>query len=730
MEKRYQVVVCGGGLAGVCSAIAGKRMGLSTCIIQDRPVFGGNASSEIRVNIGGACAFNSWARETGIINEIFLEERKRNYEYHRTTWNNGILDIVLYEFLINEGIEIYLNTSVRKAIMKSKEEIEGVYCIQLGNEKEFIIYGDYFIDATGDGIVGFTSGAEFRIGRESKYEFGEELAPVKEDMGIMGNSILFHIKDVGKPIKFTPPPWAVKFEKDDITLKTRSHNHQPGYWWIEIGWPFDTIYDNEEIKDKLLSYVFGVWDHMKNAEDHGFSSYVIDWIGMVPGKRESRRFIGDYILNENDIKKRKKFEDAIAYGGWYIDLHTPGGILSKEEPPEPTHHIEREKRIEEQDKRFVYVYQIPYRCIYSKNIKNLFFAGRNISVTHVALGTTRLMGTCAIIGQAAGTAVYLCKKYNCLPREIYEKGYYKELQQILLREGCFIPDIKNEDKNDLCLNTKISSSSTKPLKFEKFDNEIKLDIPIGQKIPLNGKVEKIKFKCSVEKDTILKFHLRSSYDLWDFTSEEDILYREIKLKKSDEEITVEINSEFEKGIYWFYFEENENVYLKTTTENLPGLSLILKPGKKWRFNWQRINLYFEIEPEIYPFKSENIISGVSRPEKWTNVWISDKRIPQWIEIEFDNEKEFNFIQFIFDSELDKEYTHFEPFYIPKSIPRDFNIYIEEKGKMNKILEIRDNTSYFCKYKFETIRSKKIRIEFLKTNGSENIMVYEVRVYKF
>jgi len=728
MDKKYELVVCGGGLAGVCAAIAGKRLGLSTCIIQDRPVFGGNASSEIRVNIGGACSFNSWARETGIISEIFLEERKRNFEYHRTTWSNGILDIVLYEFLRNEGVEMYLNTSVRKAIMKSKDIIEGVYCVQLGSEKEFIIYGDYFIDATGDGVVGFTSGAEFRMGRESKYEFGEELAPEKEDMGIMGNSLLFLVRDTGRPVKYTPPSWAIKFEKDDITLKTRAHTYKPGYWWIEIGYPFDTIYDNEEIKHKLLAYVFGVWDHMKNAEDHGFENFILEWVCMVPGKRESRRFMGDYILNENDIKQRKKFEDAIAYGGWYIDLHTPGGILAEDKPPEPTHTIEKEKHIEEKDKRFVYVYQIPYRCIYSKNIKNLFFAGRNISVTHVALGTTRLMGTCAILGQAAGTGVYLCKKYNFSPREIYEKGYYKELQQILLREGCFIPEIKNEDKNDLCLNSKISVSSTKSLKFEKFDGEIKLDIPMGEKIPLKGKVKKIKLKCRIEEDAILKFHLRSSYDIWDFTSQKDILYKEVKVKKGDEEILIEINNRFEKGIYWFYFEENENVYLKITNETLPGLCLVSKPGKNWRFDWSRRNIYFEIEPEIYPFDGENIISGVSRPEKWTNVWISEKEMPQYIEVDFEKEKEFNLIQFIFDADTDKEYTHIPPFYIPPAIPEEFRIYAQKDGKWEKILEIKGNTNYFCRYKFKKVKSRKIKVEFLKTIGESPVYVYEMRVY--
>lgn len=728
MGKRYQLVVCGGGLAGVCAAIAGKRLGLSTCIIQDRPVFGGNASSEIRVNIGGACAFNAWARETGIISEIFLEERKRNYEYHRTTWNNGILDIVLYEFLRNEEIDMYLNTSVRKTIMKSKEEIEGVYCVQLGTEKEFIIYGDYFVDATGDGVVGFSAGAEFRMGRESKYEFNEELAPERQDMGIMGNSLLFLVRDVGGPVKFIPPKWAIKYEKDDIALKTRTHTYKPGYWWIEIGFPYDTIYDNEEIKHNLIAHVLGIWDHMKNAEDHGFENFVLEWVSLVPGKRESRRFIGDYILNENDIKQRRKFEDAIAYGGWYIDLHTPGGILAKDQPPEPTHTIDKERQVEEKDKRFVYIYQIPYRCIYSKNIKNLFFAGRNISVSHVALGTTRLMGTCSIIGQAAGTSVYLCKKYNCTPREIYEKTYYKELQQILLREGCFIPDIKNEDKDDLCINSKISASSTKPLKFEHFDGEIKLDISVGEKVPIEGKVEKIKLKCRIEKDTVLKFHLRSSYDLWDFTSEEEILYKEIKVKKNDEELVIEIDKKFKKGIYWFYFEKNEDIYLKTTKESLPGLCMILKQGKMWRFDWSRRNLYFEIEPTIFPFVPENIISGVSRPEKWTNVWISEKDMPQWIEIDFKEEKEFNLIQFIFDADIDKEYTHIPPFYIPPAIPVEFKIYSEKNGEWEEIFKVKENSNYFCRYKLKRTKSPKIKIEFLKTNGGGPVYVYEVRVY--
>ena len=726
--KKYDLVVAGGGLAGVCGAISAKRMGLSTCIIQDRPVFGGNASSEIRVNIGGACACNAWARETGIISEIFFEERKRNFEYHLSTWEGSILDMVIYDFLRREGVDIYLNTSVRKAIMKSNNIIKGIYCVQIGSEREFALYGDYFLDATGDGTLGFSAGAEFRIGREGKDEFGEELAPEKPDMGIMGNSLLFLIKDVGRPVRYTPPDWAIKYEKDDVCLKMRGHNYKPGYWWIEIGFPFDTISDNEEIKHNLLAHVFGIWDHMKNAEDHGFENFVLEWVGMVPGKRESRRLVGDYILTEKDVKERKNFEDAIAYGGWFIDLHTPGGILAKEEPPEPTVNPNIEIHLKEVDKRYVYLYSIPYRCVYSKNIKNLFMAGRNISVSHIALGTIRVMGTCAILGQAVGVAAYLCRKYHCFPFEIYEKKHYKELQQILLKEGCFIPDIKNEDKGDIFLHSKCSVSSERNLKFDMTDGEIKPEFPVGQKLPLNGRVEKIKFKIKVQEDTLLKFHLRSSEDIWDFMSREDILYKEVPVKKDDEEVSVDINKEFEKGIYWFYFEGNEKVILKTTTQQIPGCALIVKPREVWLFErWSLIrNIYFEITPPLYPFSPDNTVNGVSRPERWTNAWISDNGLPQWIEFDFGKERELNYIQFIFDHEVNVEYSHIPPFYIPHPIPQQYGVFYLHNGKWKALIEEVNNTGYFVRHRFKTIKTERIRVEFYKTNGAEYVVVYEVR----
>ncbi len=725
MKDRYDFVVVGGGLAGVCGALAGRRLGLSVAIIQDRPVFGGNASSEIRVPIGGAGNFNAWARETGIIAELFLEERRRNFQYHNSSLANSLLDLVLYDALREAGVDMFLNTSCRKGIMKSKELIDAVYCVQLGSEKELIIKGDYFLDASGDGVLAFSVGAEFRMGREGKKEFCEELAPDEPDEGIMGNSLMFLVRDCGKSVPFEPPSWAIEYPEDDIALKLRPHGYMPGYWWIEIGYPFDTIYDSEEIKHNLLAHLLGVWDHLKNKGNHGFENFSLEWIGMVPGKRESRRFMGDYILKEQDLRRRQGFPDAIAYGGWFIDLHTPGGILAKEEYPEPC----TSGKVEEWERRFVYIYQIPFRCLYSKNIRNLFLAGRNISVTHIALGSTRLMGTCALLGQAVGTAAYICKKYRVYPRDIFPQ-HIKELQQQLLKDGCFIPGIKNEDESDLMRNAKLTASSSAPLLFEKWDSETRLENPLGQKLPLEGRVEKIILHIWAETNTQLTFHLRPSYDLWDFTAEEDLISEKIYLKAGEQEVEIEINREFPRGIYWFYLEPNPAVLLRETSETLPGLSEIYRMGNLWRFRLGK-NLFFKTFPLLFPFSADNIVSGVSRPESWTNVWISDFRegFPQYLEVDLGEEKEFNSIQFLFDASIDKEYHQLPPFYIPPNIASHFEIYALENGIWRKLREVKDNKRYFLRVNLPLTKANKLKIDFYSTNGGKNIYLYEMRLYK-
>ena len=270
-------------------------------------------------------------------------------------------------------------------------------------EESFQIDGRYFVDASGDGLMAKTSGAEYRMGREAQAEFGESRAPELADTKTLGSTLYFTAHDAGHPVPYTAPAFARKFGPDDLPhRRPRSPAGDFGYWWIEYGGILDTIKDAEEIRFELQRIVYGLWDHIKNVDNYGAENYVLDWVSLVPGKRESRRFVGDHILTQSDIEDQVLFPDRVCHGGWSIDLHPPEGIYSPEPPCEQP--------------ALPGVYSIPYRCLYSRNIDNLFLAGRLISVTHVAHASTRLMGTCSVGGQAVGTAAALAVRDGCTPR--------------------------------------------------------------------------------------------------------------------------------------------------------------------------------------------------------------------------------------------------------------------------------------------------------------------------
>lgn len=442
----YDVVVIGGGMSGVCAAIASARGGARTALIQDRPVLGGMASSEMRMHICGADHHMQRpdARETGILEEILLENKHRNPEMNYPIFDSVLWGKVKYQ----RNLDLYLNTTITEVQMSAGQDgarkIEKVSGYQMTSEKKISFSGEYFIDSTGDGTIGLLSGAEYRSGRESRNEFHESLAPEMEDETTMGNSILFQAIDKGHPVKFIKPDWAYTFSEEQ--LKNRDHHEiSSGYWWIELGGNgSDTIQDAEEIRDELLKTLYGVWDHIKNGGDHDADNYDLNWVGVLPGKRESRRFIGDYILKQDDIDAGRIFPDAVAYGGWPMDLHTAGGMTCKDDVPTVWNHVDR-------------VYTIPYRCLYSVNVGNLFLAGRIISCSHVAFSSTRVMGTCSVVGQAAGTAAAMALSHHCTPREL--QRFISDLQQRLIRDDCYIPGCQNEDPSDLVRRATAESSS-------------------------------------------------------------------------------------------------------------------------------------------------------------------------------------------------------------------------------------------------------------------------------
>lgn len=419
---KADMCIVGGGMAGICAAIAAARHGIKVVLMQDRPVLGGNASSEIRMWICGARGPNN--RETGILEEIQLENLYRNPVPNYSIW-----DSVLYEKVrFQENIELLLNCSCTDAVMEGNR-IKSVKGWQLTTETWHTVEATFFADCSGDSILAPLTGAEYRIGREASSEYNESIEPQKADKKTMGMSCLFQIRETDRPQPFTPPSWAYKFLSDD-KLPYRAHDTITNFWWIELGGEQDSIHDTEELRDELLKIVFGVWDHMKNHGDHGVENWVIDWIGFLPGKRESRRYIGDYVLTQNDIEAEGKFEDLVAYGGWTMDDHNPAGFRYKDGPPNIFHPAPSP-------------FGIPYRCLYSKNIENLFFAGRNISATHAAMSATRVMGTCAILGQAVGTAAAIAVHKNLTPRGVCQNAI-KELQQTLMEDDCYLPWHKRE----------------------------------------------------------------------------------------------------------------------------------------------------------------------------------------------------------------------------------------------------------------------------------------------
>lgn len=432
-EVSFEVAVIGAGMAGISAAVAAARNGAKTVLINDRSVLGGNGSSEIRVTVNGVTHLEHGRaeRETGIIEEMLIDNRFFNPQESYPVW-----DHVLYDFVNREpNLSLMLNTQAIDAVM-SGSKISSAICWQISTETEYTVNAKIFVDCSGDGLLAARAGALYRTGREGKKEFNEKYAPDQPDGWQMGASLLLQGKDMGKPMPYTPPSFTIEYKGDEFG-KRKITQYVDGYWWVELGSEYDIIADREENRHKLMGYLHGVWDYVKNSGKYPESAnYALDWVGSLPGRRESRRFIGDHILSEGDLLGHRHFEDAVAYGGWSLDEHCPGGIENLKDPPSFFHY------------RFSKIYEIPFRSLYSRNISNLLFAGRNISQTHIALSSTRVQATCALEGQAAGTGAALCVNKGILPRGLVQ-NYVNDLQEQLLRDDAFIPNRPANDPNDL-----------------------------------------------------------------------------------------------------------------------------------------------------------------------------------------------------------------------------------------------------------------------------------------
>ena len=743
------LVVVGGGLSGVCAAIVAARDGLKVSLVQDRPVLGGNASSEVRLWALGATSHmgnnNRWSREGGLINEILLDNLKRNKE-----GNPLIFDTILLEKVYNEpNITLLLNTAVYETQKSDDKNIESVSAFCSQNSTTYSLKAPLFCDASGDGIVAFQAGASFRMGAETAEEFDEGFAPNIEDYGnLLGHSLYFYTKDTGKPISYTAPSFAIDNASELPRIKNYQLNeHGCKLWWVEYGGRLDTIHQSEDIKFELWKVVYGIWDYVKNSGDFpDAENLTLEWVGTIPGKRESRRFEGDYMLNQKDIVEQRDYYDRVAFGGWAMDLHPADGVYSEHNSCTQWHGKG--------------VYSIPYRSFYSKDIDNLFLAGRIISASHVAFGSSRVMLTCAHGAQAVGKAAALCFKNNWNPRTLADEDKISQLQLALNNDGQSIPRLSIPDTNDLVQSANISASSE--LKIGEINASGKWNIltsSTAQLVPLTANTNysfTLKLKASEKTEITIK--LKKSSKSIHYTPDLEIESKTFNLIKGEQEITYKSDIELENDAYVYVcFMKNELVEIPLSDERYSGFMTVQQkvnlavsnygaqePPKDigidaFEFwtpertpNGKNIAMY--IEPAVQCFSSENIKNSDLRPtsEGYTNNWVASINDDEAkLTLNWEEKQTIKTLKLFFDSDLDnalesifKSHPESDTNYVIK----DYIIY----NDMHQVVyEKTGNHQAINNVVFENkLDTDSLEIVFKKPNKNVAVALFKVSAYSF
>jgi hypothetical protein len=711
----YDTVVVGGGLAGTFAAVASARMGCRTALVQDRPVLGGNGSSEILVKPEGDATRGPLdAGEGGIIEEVRGDVQ-------------GYSERMLKLVRSTKKLDLFLNTHATGVEMKDKQRIAAVLGLDVTTGRRLAIPGETFIDCTGDGELGVWAGAEYRHGREPRSMYHESRAPEKPDRFTMGNTLRYASQLEPQPVEFHAPPWARQFRKPSDFHKGRQPQIRFGGWqWvIEYGGVLDTYENAEEIRDELLRIIWGMWDYVKNSSPRAEEArnYRLTWVSYVAGKRESRRLIGDYVLTENDIAKQVLFPDRVSYAGWGIDIHPPKGFYDDGPPAIFSHKLK---------------FSVPFRCLYSKDLDNLLMAGRCISVSHVALGATRVMITCGLQGQAVGTAAGFCHLHQVTPRGVYQ-NYIDDLQQQLLKDGCYLIDLPNHDPRDLARAAKVSASSTAPpqsLARPSAGTAHPLGCDRAVLFPVTaGRIEKLSLflESDNKKPTPLTLTLCPAENPGDFSSTKVLATATASVPP--------------RGKGWVDF--------PLSVKPAPGFCyawLPRTPGIRWDLmdppppqtaRAYRAEEEWAVMPECYRFKPDppaevaaaaevaavspaagalkemfapaNVTRGFARAIRgWPNSWRPDpaQPLPPWIELDFGEPVRFNSVHVVFQSQAMRAEA--------------FRLEVPMAEGWRTLAEIRDNHQRRRVIPLAPTSASKLRL--VLTNLREEMGICEIRAY--
>ena len=739
------VTVVGGGLAGVCAAIAAARLGRKVALVQNRPVLGGNSSSEIRVWIGGAngLTHNRYARESGIIGELLLENQYRNQEGNPYIWDLVILEAVKAE----PGIRLFLNTDVRDVAVTGESNERGIESVtgwMTGSERLIRFESPLFLDCTGDGLVGFLAGAEHRIGREARSTFGEPWAPAEADAVTLGSTIFFHTKVSSTPVPFERPSFARDITTTSIPISRILSTGDSGarYWWIEFGGELDTLHDDAQIREELWAAVYGIWDYIKNSGKFDADYLTLEWIGAIPGKRETRRFVGDYTFTQNDVITQRLFDDRVAYGGWMVDLHPPEGMYSPEGAAKNMYANG--------------VFHIPFRSLYSANVSNLLFAGRNISASHAGFGATRVMATCAAMGEAAGTAAALCGRHSVTPR-ILSQARIGELQQQLLAQDAPVMGIPNQDPTDLAREAIASASSTcREFADSASDVTWNLDRDVGFLVPVAPVIGRLELLLDVDAATSLVV------ELWRTERPENFVPHELVTKATcyltpgaAQWVTVDLPWAPASAAYACVVvrkvagvrmhlaqrpqtgtlsyvhapERIPNQFHIDGTDEYPPLVLEwdMKPLMRKAF-------CFRVAPATEAFVAANVVNGYPRPYGLPNLWVSGLlQSQEWLQLEWNRKHVIKRVAITFNDDVNENLNNLHKWITPSRVMpelvKDYRIEAYVEGEWRQIAMVTGNRRRRRVHVLEeAIDTDKLRLVMAATNGALRAEVFEVRVY--
>ena len=730
-DTTFDLVVVGAGPGGLGAAFAAARNGLRVAVVHDRPVLGGNSSCEMQVTLNGA---GRKGRESGLV----CEAKMRRFRHEGWSYSDA------YREMADEMKDRFFEFPNERVMSAEKngDAIASVVSRNTLTGARTRFRGRYFADGTGDGWLGIFAGAEYMHGREARSEYNEAPAPEERDEITMSGCVMkdglvgYRHAFADHPVKYTTPKWA------DVLPKgfTRRPQGLRGVWWMENNGRFNDLVDPERARDQLVRISFAYWGWIKNespVKGQATNAYMAE-IAWKNARREGYRLVGDYVLTANDARAGRMFPDRISYGGWSLDTHDPLGM----ENPTGNGFWRSHPGVP--------IYSIPYRCIYSKNISNLFLCGRSISVTHIAFGTIRVQSTLFQLGQAAGTAAAIaCEKGGITPRACGQR-HIKELQQRLLKDDQYIPHLLNEDPLDLARTAKVSSSDFEPrhVRFDAAESGLRRKDGLAHNCAGFRRAVRFERGDARRLDAVSLLLANAAKRPADLTVNvyltDDMAWYPTGAPAATLKATAPAGCD---GFVRFVPEKPVSLETKFAwLELVPahGISWALREGTTGAFD---IRAYCDknkerwtpMAGEEYAFVTEPalerdlvsgavaVIDGVARCENGIyHGWVSDPaaELPQWVRLDFPKPTAVREVRIAFDPNLATVRASARP----KELVKSYDLEGLVGGEWKLLARDDNNQLRHCIHRFPAEKVSALRVTVNETWGDASARIFEIRAY--